>query len=226
MITKERYDMPLRIKSVGDKGEFAGYGSVFGVEDSYGDVVVRGAFQASLDAWAAKGRYPALLWQHNDAEPIGVYTRMVEDDQGLYVEGRLLVEDDPLARRAHGHLQAGSLSGLSIGYTLEKDGWEYDQSKDVFLLKKINLWEVSLVTFPANDDARVQTVKSALRTGKTPDVRMLEGHLRDVGFSRQQAKAFLADGLKGLTCRDDARASKAAADSAAELKTALAGWRW
>ncbi|GJH59414.1 hypothetical protein ECZC03_48540 [Escherichia coli] len=62
-------------------------------------------------------------------EPIGVYTEMKEDDVGLYVRGRLLVDDDPLAKRAHAHMKAGSLTGLSIGYIL-KD-WEYDREKGI-----------------------------------------------------------------------------------------------
>ena len=61
MQTKQRLDLPLTIKSVSDSGEFEGYGSVFGVEDSYSDVVVRGAFAATLEKWKAKGRLPAML---------------------------------------------------------------------------------------------------------------------------------------------------------------------
>ena len=197
----KRLDTPLRIKSVGDDGTFSGYGSVFGVEDSYGDVVIKGAFENSLKKWADKGRMPALLWQHDTKEPIGVYTKMVEDDDGLYVEGKLLINDDSLAKRAYAHLKEGSLSGMSIGYRLAEDGWEYDSSKDVFILKEIDLWEVSLVTFPANDDARVQDVKSALAKGDMPDQRIVERCLRDAGFSRSQAKQVVS-GLGSLDLRD------------------------
>lgn len=94
--TKQRLDVPLKLKSVSETGEFEGYGSVFGVKDSYGDIVVPGAFTKSLQTWKEKGRMPALLWQHQTAEPIGVYTEMKEDDVGLYVKGRLLIDDDPL----------------------------------------------------------------------------------------------------------------------------------
>ncbi|WP_209270974.1 HK97 family phage prohead protease, partial [Streptomyces sp. NEAU-H3] len=81
---------------------------------------------------------------------------------GLYVKGRLLVEADPLAKRAHGHMKAGSLTGLSIGYMLEDGGYDYDKEKGIWLLKAIDLWEVSPVTFPANDEARITDVKSLL----------------------------------------------------------------
>lgn len=200
MKTKQRLDMPLTVKSVSDTGEFEGYGSVFGVEDSYGDVVVRGAFGASLDRWAAKGRLPALLWQHNMSEPIGVYTEMREDDTGLFVKGRLLVDADPLAKRAHGHMKAGSLSGLSIGYML--DDYEYDKEKGIWILKAIDLWEVSLVTFPANDEARISDVKSLLERGETPPPSKVEKALREVGFSGTQAKAFMAKGYSAITPRE------------------------
>lgn len=200
MMTKQRLDIPLKIKSVTETGEFEGYGSVFGVKDSYSDIVVPGAFQASLNEWREKGSLPAMLWQHQISEPVGVYTEMREDDTGLYVKGRLLIEDDPLSKRAHAHLKAGSLSGLSIGYIL-KD-WEYDRNKGAFLLKEIDLWEVSLVTFPSNDEARVSDVKSAFARGDIPSQKSIERVLRDVGLSRTQAKAFMADGYRALSLRD------------------------
>ena len=200
MMTKQRLDIPLKIKSVTETGEFEGYGSVFGVKDSYSDIVVPGAFQASLNEWREKGSLPAMLWQHQISEPVGVYTEMREDDTGLYVKGRLLIEDDPLSKRAHAHLKAGSLSGLSIGYIL-KD-WEYDRNKGAFLLKEIDLWEVSLVTFSSNDEARVSDVKSAFAHGDIPSQKSIERVLRDVGLSRTQAKAFMADGYRALSLRD------------------------
>lgn len=173
MQTKQRLDIPLNLKSVSDSGEFEGYGSVFGVKDSHDDVVVPGAFTTTLQKWSEKKALPALLWQHRMDEPIGVYTEMKEDDVGLYVRGRLLIDDDPLAKRAHAHMKAGSLTGLSIGYIL-KD-WEYDREKGVFLLKEIDLWEVSLVTFPSNDEARISDVKNALARGEILIRKLLSG---------------------------------------------------
>lgn len=212
MLTKHKLHAGLRIKSVSDTGEFEGYGSVFGVKDSYSDIVVRGAFQKSLDSHAEKGSLPALLWQHRMDEPIGVYTEMKEDENGLYVKGRLLINDDPLAKRAHAHLKAGSISGLSIGYSL--NDYEYDNEKDAFILKDLDLWEVSLVTFPANEEARISDVKAALNTGEIPQPALVEKCLRDVGFSRSQSKAFMADGFKALRDADtNANAALAALKS-------------
>lgn len=214
MLTKQRLDIPLTVKSVSDSGEFEGYGSVFGVKDSYSDIIVPGAFQKSLAAWQEKGRMPALLWQHNMSEPIGIYTEMREDETGLFLKGRLLIDDDPLAKRAHAHMKAGSLSGLSIGYVL--NDYDYDNQKDAFILKDIDLWEVSLVTFPANDEARISNVKSLLERGETPPPSKVEKALREVGFSGSQAKAFMAKGYGAISPRE------AAADEALEsLKTLI-----
>ncbi|ATM85556.1 MULTISPECIES: HK97 family phage prohead protease [Yersinia] len=200
MLTKQRMDFPLKLKSVSDSGEFEGYGSVFGVKDSYDDIVVPGAFIKSLNAWRDKNALPAMLWQHRMDEPIGIYTEMKEDDVGLFVKGRLLIDDDPLAKRAHAHMKAGSLTGLSIGYML-KD-WEYDRNKEAYLLKEVDLWEVSPVTFPSNDEARVSDVKSAFARGETPSPKSIERVLRDVGLSRTQAKAFMAEGYGAISLRD------------------------
>lgn len=200
MLTTKRIDAPLTIKSVSDTGEFEGYGSIFGNKDSYGDIVVPGAFQKSLSKWQEKGRYPAMLWQHDMQEPIGIYTEMREDDIGLVVKGKLLIDADPLAKRAHAHMKAGSLSGMSIGYMV--DDWEYSSEKDAWLLKEIDLWEVSLVTFPANDAARISNVKHALDRGETPRPSDVERALREVGFSKSQAQAFMSKGYGAISPRD------------------------
>lgn len=202
--TRNRLDIELNIKAVGATGEFEGYGSVFGVKDSYGDIVVPGAFAKSLNNWKAKGMLPAMLWQHRMDEPIGIFTEMYEDEVGLYVKGRLLIEDDPMAKRAHAHMQAGSISGMSIGYILKE--WEWDKPKEAYILKEIELWEVSLVTFPANDEARVAEVKSALSSGELPAPSLVERCLRDAGFSRTQAKTIIGGGYKAL--RDAGDTSK------------------
>ncbi|MEH6347779.1 MAG: HK97 family phage prohead protease [Bermanella sp.] len=207
-----KFAAQLEIKSISETGEFSGYGSVFGVKDSYSDIVMPGAFKASLDNWKTKGQLPALLWQHKMDEPIGVYTKMEEDEHGLYVEGRLLINDDDLAKRAHAHLKAGSIQAMSIGYSL-KD-YEYDSDKGAFQLKEIELWEVSLVTFPANEEARIDNVKSALKSGELPNPANVEQCLRDAGFSRKQSKTILSGGYKAL--RDAGNA-----EDVTQLKTAI-----
>ncbi|NRA25524.1 MAG: HK97 family phage prohead protease [Oleispira sp.] len=199
-MTRKKLAIDFKIKSIDESGEFSGYASVFGVKDSYSDIVMPGAFSKSLAKWGEKRQLPALLWQHKTDEPIGIFTSMKEDDHGLYVEGRLLKDDDELAKRAYAHLKAGSIQAMSIGYSL--NDYEYDKDKGAFQLKEIDLWEVSLVTFPANEEARIDTVKASLDGGDLPQPALVEQYLRDAGFSRKQAKTILAGGYKALRDAD------------------------
>ena len=200
-MNKRYLDRPFEVKSVQNDGTFAGYGSVFGVEDSYREVVARGAFGESLGEWRKKGRMPALLWQHRPDQPIGVYTDMAEDERGLHVEGQLAL-DTQLGREAHSLLKMDALSGLSIGFMPKE--WETDREAGITTLTKVDLWEVSLVTFPANDEARIQQVRAALSEGELPTEREFELILRDAGFSRRQAKTIVAAGYRAVRRDDDA----------------------
>lgn len=188
-------DFAFQLKALSESGTFSGYGSVFGVQDSYGDVVVQGAFADSLAAQKAAGRMPAMLWQHRSAEPLGVYTSMAEDSIGLKVEGQIAMATVRGAE-AYALLKLGAISGLSIGYMPREDS--YDKVTGVTTLKKVDLWEVSLVTFPANDAARVQGVKTI---EVIEDLKGAEQYLRDSGLSRREAVAFIAR-VKGLSQSD------------------------
>ena len=172
-----RKSYPMEIKSISDEGYFSGYGSVFDVVDDWDDVIVRGAFADTLQK-----KTPVMLWQHDSAEPIGVYERIREDEIGLWLEGRLLLDIEK-GREAHILLKNRAIRGLSIGFLPLAWEWETRDNTRVRVLKDIDLWEVSLVTFPANPKAVVDEVKT---------VRGLENFLRDVGFSRAEAKVALA----------------------------------
>ena len=188
----DRLDVPFKIKAVSEDGLFSGYGSVFGVIDSYKEVVAPGAFAESLSQ-----RTPALLWQHRSGEPIGVYSALREDQTGLYVEGKLALKT---ARGAEAYelLKMGAISGLSIGFVTRDDS--YDRVTGIRTLKKVDLWEVSLVTFPANESARVSGVKSIETIESLADA---EAFLRDAGgFSRREATAFVSR-IKSLRGRGD-----------------------
>jgi HK97 family phage prohead protease len=188
-------DFPFQLKALSDAGTFSGYGSVFGVIDTYNEIVAPGAFSESLADQKAKGRLPAMLWQHRSAEPLGIYTAMAEDDLGLKVEGQIAMSTVRGAE-AHSLLKMGALSGLSIGYMPREDS--YDKVTGITTLKKVDLWEVSLVTFPANDAARVQGVKT-IELFET--IRDAEKYLRDAGLSRKEAVAFIAR-VKGFSQRE------------------------
>jgi uncharacterized protein len=132
--------------------EIAGYASLFGAADQGGDVVQKGAYGGSLARLAKARSGVKMLWQHDPSRPIGVWDEVHEDERGLYVKGRLLLEVQA-AREAHVLLQAGAIDGLSIGYrTLRAEKSAGGQR----LLYEIELWEVSLVTFPMLPEARVE----------------------------------------------------------------------
>lgn len=205
------------VKSVEDTGTFIGYGSVFGNVDGGGDVVQQGAFAESLAQRAAKGRKLPILWQHRSGEPIGVYEDVKEDSHGLLMTGRLLVNDVQRAREAHALLKAGAVTGLSIGYGVVEDA--FDSKTQVRHLKRLNLYETSIVTFPMNDEARIGVVKSLdhiLKGGQIPTLPEFEDFLCEAGFSKTQAKAIAGHGLRKLLDRREAESSTSEALRALE----------
>lgn len=142
--------------ALGEGAEIAGYASLFGAADQGGDVVQRGAYAGSLARLAKARSGVKMLWQHDPTRPIGVWDEVREDERGLHVKGRLLLEVQA-AREAHVLLQAGAIDGLSIGYrTLRSEKGQGGRR----LLHEIELWEVSLVTFPMLPEARVQAEAS------------------------------------------------------------------
>ncbi len=185
---RETRAFALQIRATSDDGAIEGYGSVFGVEDSYSDVISKGAFAASLKAHKAAGTMPAMLWRHDHSEPVGVWTEMSEDGKGLVVKGQLAMEIQR-GREAYALLKMRAITGLSIGFISK--AWAYDEKSGIRTLTEIDLWEVSLVTFPANAQARVTGVKAA-DVAQITTIRQAEKALRDAGFADDAAKAFVA----------------------------------
>lgn len=148
-----RKEFNLEVKNLQDDGTFQGYLSVFGNVDLQGDKIKKGAFSESI-----KGRekFP-LLWQHDPSSPIGVFSA-VEDDHGLKINSALNLETVK-GKEAYALLKQGAVSGLSIGYEPVKYSWE---NSDIRVLEQVKLWEGSIVTFPANPQATVTTVKSTV----------------------------------------------------------------
>lgn len=208
----------LQIKATGDDGSIEGYGSVFGVVDNYDDVIAKGAFAASLKAHKAAGTMPAMLWQHDADEPIGIWTEMVEDAKGLKVKGQLCLET-ACGKEAHALLKMGALNGLSIGFISKQ--WAYDRDTEVRTLTEIDLWEVSLVTFPANEKSRITGVKAADVAG-IHTIRQAEQVLRDAGFSADAAKALIAEVKRiALDDREGQQGAAAAMKAADRLLNSL-----
>lgn len=190
-----RKSFNLEIKAVQEDGFFSGYGAVFGNVDWYNDVILHGAFQKSLQRWEEKGKMPPVLWNHNDGEPIGVYTNIYEDEKGLFVEGRLLIDDVPRAKSTHALLKAGAIDGLSIGYKTKKAN---QQTNGIRELIELDLGEISIVTVPANEESLITSVKSKLEEGELPTLPEFEKFLRESGFSKSQATAIAGKGLRHL----------------------------
>jgi HK97 family phage prohead protease len=199
-IHRKYIERPFEIKSVKADGTIEGYASVFGEIDSYRDVVVPGAFTKSLQQrYRDKGRKGVpMLDQHETRTPIGLLPieLVKEDSVGLHVVGQLNMKVQKAVEN-HALAEQGALSGLSIGYTTQLDEW--DDAGMVRILREVDLWEISMVTFPAGDSARITSVKSISGLDTLSDC---EGLLRDAGFSKSETAAFVSR-IKALTQRSD-----------------------
>lgn len=161
--------------SVGADGLIEGYASLFGAPDQSGDVVERGAYARSL----GDGRRIKMLWQHDPREPIGTWDEVREDEKGLYVRGHLL-SSVARAREAAALIEAGAIDGLSIGYRTVR---ATKNDKGQKLLSELELWEVSLVTFPMLSQARLSPAR--------PDAAKSE-MLRDLATVFDEARRKMA----------------------------------
>ncbi|MBZ0124540.1 MAG: HK97 family phage prohead protease [Roseovarius sp.] len=170
-----RFDGEL---AVTDGRAIEGYASLFGDRDRGGDIVEKGAYARSLERLAAEGRQVKLLWQHDPAQPIGVWDEVREDDRGLFVRGRLL-ETVARAREAAALIAAGAIDGLSIGYRTVR---AVKNGEGRRLLRELELWEVSLVTFPMLPSARVMAKGESL----------IDDALREMAAALRDARRELA----------------------------------
>lgn len=203
-----------------DAMSFAGYGAVFGNVDAYGDVIAPGAFADSLAESVKSGVWPAMLLQHGgwgltsqDLMPIGIWTSLAEDGKGLPVEGKLAAT--PRGQEAYALLKMEprpAITGLSIGYIAKKWTARSKPEEPRRVLEKVDLVEISLVTFPANPKARVTGVK-----GMEMQEREFERWLmQDAGFSRSEARVIINQGFKSLAAMQDA--------GSAEIRELAALW--
>ena len=167
-----RFGEDLSLKGA---SEISGYASLFGQADQGGDVVERGAYAASLKALKDQGRTVKMLWQHDPAQPIGVWDEVREDKRGLYVKGRILTAT-PKGAEAAALIEAGAIDGLSIGYRTVKSTRGQDGARH---LTQVELWEVSLVTFPMLPSARVAAKSSGSDT-EDEALRALAEGLRQI----------------------------------------------
>ena len=206
------------VKAVSDDGLFSGYGSVFGVVDSYNEVVAPGAFLDSIAELKAKTRSLPVLWQHRTGEPIGDWSMesLKEDDRGLFGDGSLWMAEAPYARIAYRGMKTRSITGLSIGYYVRES--IFDEKTRIRTLTKLDLVEISIVTVPANDEARTDTIKSKLAHGGLPSLPEFELLLREAGFSKTQSAVIANRGLQHLL-RSESAGDLAAIEVVEALKS-------
>lgn len=217
----------------GNIGTFSGYGSVFGNVDSHGDVMQQGAYTESLKEWQAMGKWPKMLLQHGgwgmgaeDLMPIGQWTKMEENSRGLKVEGRLFALNTERGQYLYEGLQSGELDALSVGFIPRevREGTKPNEPRRTFL--NVDLKEVSVVLFGANDRARISNVKHMT----LDELREVEGALRDAGLSHREAVTAVSV-LKKLPSRDVAAPiseprDEVAPDNAVQAATELANRLW
>jgi len=191
----ERKDNPLascQIKNLDDQtGEFEGYASVFNSNDSVNDTILPGAFSATL-----KESMPKMFVNHDHKQvPVGDWLKMEEDNYGLRAVGRIDMQhkDGPTTYSA---LKRGAMDGLSIGFRMSRDDYDWKENNDGRVIKNMSLFETSIVSYPAEGMARISAVKSLIEA--VDDLKSLEAVLRDEGFSRAAATALISR-VKQLT---------------------------
>lgn len=191
MIEEFKSGFQFEMKAEGDAMTVEAYASTFGgAPDAYGDVIEKGAYVASLEKLM-----PKMCYQHNLKLLPGRWTDAAEDNHGLYLKGFFI--NTPLGHQVREEAKSGAIDSVSIGYkTVESI---YDPKTGIRKLKKIDLFEVSFVTFPANPAALIASVKEAPTT-----IRAFEEFLRDAGYSREQAKSIAARGFKAAEDQRDA----------------------
>lgn len=207
-------DFGFEVKEVTPAGNFTGYGSVYNVVDQGDDIVASGAFAESIASLMSKKRLPSMLFGHNSRDlPVGAYQKMVEDSAGLWLDGNIAI-DTQKGGDLHKLMMmkpVPAISGLSVGFISRDDS--YDRVTGVRTIKKADLFEISIVNFPMNDMARVQSVKAIEQMASLSDI---ESYLRDAGgFSRNEAKSLIAR-IKRSSGGD-------AGDDLAQLTAALTG---
>lgn len=196
----ERKDAVVDLQAAVKTGVIEGYASLFNVVDSGGDIVAPGAYRASLERLGAEGRKIKMLWQHDPNAPIGIWDDVREDDKGLYVKGRV-IQDVTKGREALKLIEAGAVDGLSIGYrTIHAHKDENGRR----ILQKVELWEVSVVTFPMLPSATIASktdvpkeIVERLKAGDRLTEREFEKLAKGVGLSNSQAERAARIHLKG-----------------------------
>ena len=220
----QRFEVKFDAAEVDEKtGTFEGYGAVFGNVDSYGDVIAKGAFKATLRDWKKAGSLPPMLVQHGgwmmtdmDALPIGKWESMEEDDTGLRVKGRLINLDTERGKNIYGAMREGVLDGMSIGYRAKEFVIGTKPEEPRRTLKAVELVELSVVTFPANGKARIDAVKTEGLSRRELERRLTQ----DAELPRSVARQLMAGGFEAIKAMQDAGTEGDLSDLARHMRHA------
>jgi HK97 family phage prohead protease len=193
-MNQKHFTSTLQIKAMDDTGMFEGYASVFGVQDSDGDVIMKGAFKNTIVKSKETGRMPKMLLQHDIRNLVGKYTDIQEDENGLFVKGRIIMETQQ-GRETFALLKEGILDAMSVGFNIPPGG-AFGMNHGL-MIEEVDLMEISLVTFGANPEAMITSVKS---------IKDFERLLRDAGYSRKEATAIASHGYKAASDQSDSEA--------------------
>ena len=207
----ERMEVKFSQVSVKDSGDdcytLEGYGSTFGNVDLGDDVVEQGAFRDSLTM-----RMPKMLWQHDRFTPIGAWNEARETDKGLFLRGKL-PKGNVNSKNAAELAKIGAIGGLSIGYSVPKDG--FDIIDGIRHLKRIDCHEVSLVTFPMNTQAEIASCKDI---DELADMKAVNEFLKDKGFTNKERTGLVAK-IKSISLAESKPETAAPEQAAPETKT-------
>lgn len=186
----------VQFKELTFEGRFEGYASLFNKVDLGNDIVMPGAFQESLQKRRVLGI--KMLFQHDANEPIGVWQEIKEDAQGLYVKGQLMTEI-ARAREVLSLMRAGALDGLSIGFRVIEG--QRDPKTGIRRLRKLDLWEISVVTFPMLNDARINHVKTnRAKTNKPPSYLSQKNKNQLLARMQKAARTVRLTAIKNRHC--------------------------
>ena len=193
------------------EGEFTGYASVFGNKDSYGDVVLQGAFANTLAEWERKGVPIPLLWGHNTADPdfnLGEIVSAEEDDHGLKVHGRLDMES-PKSAQTYRLLKSGRVNQMSFAYGvvdgayIQPEGEGKTWRDAYYELRELELYEVSIVPFGANQETEILAVKSVVGSLAAKAGRTLSTKNEDAIRGALSQAEEIVSALKSVLPNDD-----------------------
>ena len=208
----QKRDLNFRA-SVNDEGIFEGYLSTYGDVDSYGTYFISGAWDKSIERFNS-GEVIPVLWSHDRSKPIGKFTELKSDEKGLWGRGKLTLED-PQAKIAYAHMKDGSVMGLSVGFELDYDNVIYNRMLDALGIAEADLFECSVVVFPANSNAKITNFKS--QNHDHGEVKM-EGSIAE---TIEKMNAAIENLRTAQTAQNDAEISKRDAEIAS-LKTQIA----